>query len=100
VATCAYVASLEADDTAALDLLNQHAFQPIANEVAMANRFKQFVPPIKEEHAPSIKLFTKKLAGLPSCYNKKCCLFTNCMYLKALEDYDVATEEIWILASM
>jgi hypothetical protein len=100
VATCAAVASLEADDTAVLDLFDQHPFQPIAKEVAAANRFKQVVPPKKEEHAPASKSFMKKLGGLPSCYNKKCRLFTNCMCLKALEDYDVATDELWILAPM
>jgi hypothetical protein len=48
VATCAAVASLEADDTAALDLLDHHPFQPIAKKVAAANRFKQVVPPKKK----------------------------------------------------
>jgi hypothetical protein len=47
VATCAAVASLEADDTAALDLFDQHPFQPIAKEVATANCFKQIMPPKK-----------------------------------------------------
>jgi hypothetical protein len=92
VATCAAVASLETDDTAALDLFDQHPFQPIAKEVAVANRFKQVVPPKKEEHAPAIKSFMKKLGGLLSCYNKKCRLFTNCMCLKAFKDFDVATD--------
>jgi hypothetical protein len=100
VASCAAVASLEANDTADLDLFDQHSLRSIAKDVAEANRFKQVVPPKKEEQAPAIKSFMKKLGGFPSCYNKKCRLFTNCMCLKALEDYDVSTNELWILASM
>jgi hypothetical protein len=100
VATCAPLASLEADDMAALDVFDQHPFQPIAKDVDVANSFKQVVPPKKEEHAPVIKSLMKKLGGLPSCYNKKCYLSTNCMFIMALEDYDVAAEDICILASM
>jgi hypothetical protein len=68
--------------------------------VAAANRLKQVVPPKKEERAPAIKSFMKKLGGIPSCYNKKCRLFTNFMCLRALQDYEVATDELWILESM
>jgi hypothetical protein len=70
-------ALLEADDTVALDLLDQYPFQPIVKEVAAANHFKQVVQPKKAEHAPAITLFMKKLGGLPSCYRKKCRIFTN-----------------------
>jgi hypothetical protein len=100
VATCASVASLEVDDTVARDFFDQYPFQPIAKEVAAANRFKQVVSPKKEKHVPAIKSFMKKLGGLPSCHNNRCRLFMSFMCLKALEDYDVATDELWILSSI
>jgi hypothetical protein len=65
--TCATVASLEADDSAALNLFDQHLFHVIAKVVNALNLFKQVTPPNKEEHAPAITSFAKKLGGgLPS----------------------------------
>jgi hypothetical protein len=60
-----HCASLEADDMVALGVFDQHPFQVIAKVVNAMNRFKQFVPPKKEEHAPAIMSFVKKLGSPP-----------------------------------
>jgi hypothetical protein len=99
-ATCALVESSDDGVEAALDLLQVHPFIVVREAVSLEKRHNCAHLPEKEDHAPRIKTFVEKLVTMLSCFNRQNRSFTNCSCLKVVEDFDAATDELWIVASL
>jgi hypothetical protein len=99
-ARCTKVVSLETEVTEATDLLFCHPFKTIINIVANAQRKKSAPGSGKVEHKPKIKSFLEELVALPACFNVTNPCFTNLSYIKALDDFDFAAQELWKMVYM
>jgi hypothetical protein len=54
----------------------------------------------KVEHRPNMKYLLEKLVALPACFNSTKHSFTNCSCINALDDFDLAAQELWKMAVM